>query len=404
MLRAERRLTENSAAPQTPADRIDGAAVRPTAEPSHKLQDSALLAAIVESSDDAIIGKTLDGIITSWNNGARRIFGYTADEAIGQHISILIPPGRENEEPQIQERLRLGERVDHFDTVRVTKSGECVDVSLTISPIRDAGGQIVGASKISRDISERKRAEEQARRRDAELAHLWRVGAMGNIAAGLAHELNQPLAAIMNYAGVCVNLAKTAPLPQEKLLLALNGVIGETQRAGAIISRLRSFVAKQAPRSAAVDLNELVRRSIALLDFELRHAELAVQLQLATDLQPALADGVQIQQVLVNLLSNALQAMDHLPASERNLMVQTRRVDDKFAEIAVIDSGKGLAPEQLPHLFEPFFTTKPQGLGMGLNISRSIIERHGGRLCAGVNPTDGMRFSLTLPQVCEKVP
>ena len=186
---------------------------RPAIAPEHLPQDSALLAAIVESSDDAIIGKTLDGIITSWNQGAQRIFGYRAQEMIGEPISRIIPPDHEDEETRILDRLRNGERVDHFETVRISKSGELIDVSLTISPIRDRSGHIIGASKIARDISGRKNAEQKDRQRDAELAHLARVATMGNIAAGLAHELGQPLGAIMNYAGVCMNLARATPVP-----------------------------------------------------------------------------------------------------------------------------------------------------------------------------------------------
>jgi two-component system sensor kinase FixL len=372
----------------------DAASIAPA--PEH--QDSALLAAIVESSDDAIIGKTLDGIVTSWNQGAQRIFGYRPDEMIGQPISRIIPPDREDEEPRILDRLRNGERVDHFDTVRIAKSGQLVDVSLTISPIRDPGGQIIGASKIARDITERKHAQEQTRLRDAELAHLSRVGAMGNIAAGLAHELGQPLGAIMNYAGVCMNLARMTPPPTEKLVAALDAVMNETRRAGAIISRLRAFVRKQPPKSAPVDLSELVRQSISLLNFELRHAEIKLDLQLAAALPCVLADGIQIQQVLVNLIYNAMQAMEEIPPSQRNLIVQTELAGDGFVQVSVIDSGKGIAPELLDRLFEPFFTTKPQGLGVGLNLSRSIIASHGGRVLAAVNPTGGMRFTFALPQ------
>jgi two-component system, LuxR family, sensor kinase FixL len=513
MRRAERQFLEASA--------------RSSEELAHVRQDLARLAAIVESSDDAIIGKTLDGIITSWNKAAQRIFGYTAEELIGQHISRLIPPGREQEEPQILERLRLGERVDHFDTVRITKSGESVHVSLTISPIRDEFGQIVGASKIARDITERKRAaaasaafeqrlqmaadaakigfweldlttnkltrsprhaellgfplaangfdlnlshlhpddreatrtrmeralatgeeyinefrviwpdgsvhwleergravfdqtgkplrmsgividiserkeaEQKNRQRDAELAHLARVGSMGNIAAGLAHELSQPLAAVMNYAGVCMNVARTKPSSNPQFLIALEEVMNETRRAGAIISRLRAFVSKQAPRRDQVDLNDLIRKSISLLGFELRTAALQVDLRLAANLKLVLADEIQIQQVMVNLICNAIQAMTDKPAPQRRLTIETRRLAENFAQASVTDTGKGMPAEDLARLFEPFFTTKPDGLGIGLNISRSIVTSHGGCLGASPNPGGGMRFAFTLPEIAE---
>jgi two-component system sensor kinase FixL len=499
-------------------------------ELSNARQDLARLAAIVESSDDAIIGKTLDGIITSWNKGAQRIFGYTADEMVGRHISRLIPPGREEEEPQIQERLKRGERVDHFDTIRITKSGQYVNVSLTISPIYDEFGQIVGASKIARDIteqkraaaaseafeerlkmateaakigfweldlatnkvtrsarhaqllglplavndndpsasnlhpddrettrvkmeralasgeeyinefraiwpdgsvhwlesrgravfdpngkpvrmsgivvdiSERKEAEQKNRQREADLAHLARVGSMGNIAAGLAHELSQPLAAIMNYTGVCLNVARTTPSPNPQFLIALEEVMNETRRAGAIISRLRAFVSKQAPRRDKVDLNELIRKSISLLGFELRRAAPEVDLRLATDPVFVLADEIQIEQVMVNLIVNAIQAMTDKPQPQRQLVIQAEKLPGNFAQISVTDSGKGMSAQELARLFEPFFTTKQNGLGMGLNISRSIVTSHGGCLTASLNPACGMRFEFTLPEILECPP
>ena len=486
-------------------------------------QDSAWLAAIVESSDDAIIGKTLDGVITSWNRGAQRLFGYTAIEIIGQPISKLIPAGRETEESKILDRLRLGERVDHFDTVRVTKDGALVDVSLTISPIRDESGKIVGASKIARnisdqkraaasrelieermrlavaaakigfwdwdlktgqvvrspeaaemvkageletirgisgvnyhpedrelitaklreslqvgkdyqhefriiwpdgsirwieargralydenvepyrmlgtviDITERKRNEELKRLHDAEVAHLSRISTMGNMASGLAHEINQPLGAILNYTGVCANLLKLNPVPTDKLRAALDDVVSETSRAGEIISRIRSFVAKRAPKSAAVDVNELVRESISFVDFELRHQGISMELRIASGLRPVLADTIQIEQVLVNLIHNAMQAMATTPPTRRHMTIETAPAEKGMVQVSVTDTGVGISTEGLKRLFEPFFTTKPEGLGLGLNISRSIVESHGGRLSASTNPKGGMRFSFTLP-------
>jgi two-component system sensor kinase FixL len=494
----------------------------PTTVPLDR-HDSARLAAIVESSDDAIIGKTLDGIIVSWNKGAERIFGYAAAEMVGRHISKLIPPGHESEEPEIQERLRIGGRVDHFDTVRVTKNGKLVDVSLTISPIRDESGRIVGASKIARDITEakriaaaqeeneqrmrlaadaaklglwdwdlrtktmtrsatlaklmgtsqlqseydlesvevhpddrestrlklqdaissgneyvnefrsmwpdgsihwlegrgraiyddrgdaqrmlgivvditeRKNTEEAARLREAELAHMSRISTMGNMASGLAHEINQPLGAILNYAGVCMTLLKSSPLAIDGFRIALEEVMSETRRASAIIRRIRSFVTKQTPKSALVDLNDLIQRSIALLDFELRHQSIRPNMKLATGIPLVRADAIQIEQVIVNLIYNAMQAMAEQSADDRKLTVETKCLSATAVEVNVIDTGPGMSPENLARLFQPFFTTKAQGMGMGLNISRSIIESHGGRMNGTPRAAGGMRFGFTLP-------
>ena len=616
---------------------------------SESAQNTARLAAIVESSDDAIMGKTLRGVITSWNKSAERIFGYRANAIIGERISILIPPDRQQEELEIQQRLREGQRIEHFDTVRLASDGTRIDVSLTISPIRDETGAIVGASTIARDvreqrraaaaakeveqrmrlaidagqiciwdwdiklgtiqlserlaqfldldqlttdfptlekcihpddrllvrtrlmsslnnrteyrveyrvvrrdgtvhwsesrghaffddegnpyrmsgvlidisdrklaqdatshaeyrlqkaaeaakigfwdwdlntgkmsrtilpsgsgspqsgekatdikaanihpedleilkqklnealvagteyinefwsdssdgtvrwvegrgqaiydergnatrtmgividISEQKKIEESNRLREAELTHLSRISTMGNMASGLAHELNQPLGAILNYTGVCVNLARTQPVQMGKVLTALEEVANETRRAGAIIARIRSFASKHLPVSDAIDLNDLANKSVAMLDFELRHHNVNVRSRLEAAIPMVLADSIHIQQVIVNLIYNAMQAMSEMPIARRSLAIETKLVDTETVEFSVIDSGPGIPPENMARLFEPFFTTKTQGMGMGLNISRSIVESHAGRLFATANPSGGMKFTFRLP-------
>jgi signal transduction histidine kinase len=243
---------------------------------------------------------------------------------------------------------------------------------------------------------ERKRAEIAARAREAELLHLSRVSTMGQMASGLAHELNQPLAAILNYASVCQSQLQSGKTSSEKMLAAIEGVMNETRRAGAIISRLRSFVRRQQPQSIPAHINELVQEALQLLEFELRHQNIRPRLQLAVNLPQVMADPVQIEQVLVNLIYNALEAIDG--SKTKSLSVQTSlREDGRSLEVSLIDSGPGISPHDMERLFEPFFTTKPRGLGMGLNISRTIIESHGGRLHAMPNAEQGMRFCFTLP-------
>jgi C4-dicarboxylate-specific signal transduction histidine kinase len=259
----------------------------------------------------------------------------------------------------------------------------------------------VSGSIIARAIRysiERKHAEESARIHEAELAHLSRISTMGQMASGLAHELNQPLSAILNYASVCLEHAESGNGSRETMVTALREVMSETRRAGAIISRLRSFVRKQQPPSVLVDLNAVVDESINLLDFELRHRGIRPKLRFAENLPKVLADTIQIEQVLVNLIFNALETMSENNAKGNGLIVQTALSSDaQHVEVCVIDNGAGVLPENLARLFEPFFTTKSRGLGMGLNISRSIIEAHGGRLAAAANPGGGMRFCFTIP-------
>ena len=221
---------------------------------------------------------------------------------------------------------------------------------------------------------------------------------MGQMASGLAHELNQPLGAILNYAGVGLAQAKSSNGASTKLVAALQEIMSETRRAGEIISRMREFVRKQQPNAQPIDLSHLVTQSLRLLQFELRRHEVRTKLELASGLPPVMADAIQIEQVLVNLISNAMEAMDGQEPQSRLLEIRTTLWrDSKQAAVIVSDSGAGISPADAARLFDAFFTTKPNGLGMGLNISRSIIECHGGRLTASANAQRGMRFSFTLP-------
>jgi C4-dicarboxylate-specific signal transduction histidine kinase len=260
--------------------------------------------------------------------------------------------------------------------------------------------EMLGSStaKAIRYAIERKRSDDTARSRDIELAHLSRVNMMGQMAAGLAHELNQPLSAISIYASVCLEQIKSGKNQRETMLSAMEEVANEARRAGTIISRLRSFVRKQQPQSAAVDVNVIVEESIGILGSEFRQHKMRPRLILNADLPKAMADVVQIEQVLVNLIYNALEAMLEPGSSEPGLTIATELTADAASvQVSVIDNGPGISPENLEKLFQPFFTTKTKGMGMGLNISRTIIESHGGKLNAIANEDGGMRFSFTLP-------
>jgi PAS domain S-box-containing protein len=248
------------------------------------------------------------------------------------------------------------------------------------------------------DISQRKAAQYSAWIREGELTHLSRVATMGQMASGLAHELNQPLTAILNYATVCLSEAESGNGSSALAVQAITEVMDETRRAGTIISRMRSFVRKQKPQNEPVDINELVRESNRLMEFELRHQRMKPELDLQDGIPPVMGDVVQIEQVVVNLLFNALEAMEDLPRDQKRLIVESALIDrDRSVQVSVIDSGAGISDEHMSRLFQPFFTTKSKGLGMGLNICRSMIESHGGRLTATRNSDSGMRFCFTLP-------
>ena len=363
---------------------------------AYGIEDS-MLAAIVDSSDDAILSKTLDGIITSWNAAAERIFGYEAEEAIGQHMVMLLPPDRLDEEATILAKLRRGERVDHFETVRVAKNGQRLDVSITSSPIRNSLGKIIGASKIVRDITDQKRAEAAMRWQQSAMEHLARLNTMGEMAEGLAHELNQPLASIMTYAGVSLDGVKSETISTLGIASALEGVVSESRRAGEIIRRLRDFIRKRNPSCEPVDVNTLVHDALHLLEHDFRLSEITLHLKLGSDLPRVLADPIQVVQVLVNLLRNARDAMVDPGAGGKELTVASS-VSGELIQVDVIDQGCGMAPEQMDRLFDRFFSTKAAGLGMGLAISRTIVNSFGGQL-HGTNNTQGggMTFSMTLP-------
>jgi PAS domain S-box-containing protein len=358
-------------------------------------QATRLLAAVVESSHDAIVSKNLDGIITSWNKGAERLFGYAAEEAVGQNITLIIPPDRRGEERAIVERLTRGERVDHFETVRMRKDGSLLDVALTISPMKDAEGRIVGASKLARDITERKRAEEALRQAQADLAHINRVTTMVELTASLAHEIKQPISAAMTNAKTCLRwLGRDDPNLAEASEAA-SRIVKDATRAADIISRIGLLFKKGALQRDQVDVNEVIREMIVLLRGEANRYSISIRIELAEDLPMVMADRVQLQQVFMNLMLNGIDAMKGT-TGEGELTI-TSEAGDCQVLVSVSDTGLGLPPDQAEQIFKAFFTTKDNGTGMGLPISRSIIESHGGRLWATGAPGHGATFHFTLP-------
>src|SRR5579864_7455203 len=359
-------------------------------------QATRLLAAIVESSHDAIVSKTLNGVITSWNKGAERLFGYLAEEAVGQNITLIIPPERRDEERTIVERLTRGERIDHFETVRMRKDGSLLDVSLTISPMKDASGRVVGASKLARDITERKRAEEALRQTQTDLAHASRLTTMGELTASLAHEVKQPIAAAVTDANTCLRwLTRDHPDVEEARAAAMR-IVKDGSCATDIISRIRLLFKKGTPEWEPVDVNAVVRETIVLLRSEATRYSISLRTELAEDLPQIMGDRVQLQQVIMNLIMNSIDAMKDVDGT-RELSIKSQRAENEQLLVSVSDTGVGLPPQQADQIFNAFFTTKPHGTGMGLRISRSIVESHGGRLWAADACPRGASFCFTIP-------
>ncbi len=353
------------------------------------------LSSIVKYSEDAIIGRTLEGTVTSWNPGAERIFGYSAAEMIGHSLSIIFPDELVSEEEAIISKLREGRSVSHYETTRRRKDGVQIHVSLSVSPIRDAAGDIVGASKIVRDITDRKAAETRFRQLQSEMAHVSRLTAMGQLTSAIAHELNQPLTAVANFVDTARIVLEGVQDPNvAKIDQFLAKGAAQIERAGEIIRRLREFVEKRKVSRTTESVNSIVQDAIALGLL----SSSDVNVTLKTELEPGLAaislDRIQIQQVLVNLIRNAIEAMH---ASKLKEITISTKLNGPLIEIAVADTGPGIPPEIAGRLFQPFSTTKSTGMGIGLMICRSIVEAHGGTICAAPRAGGGTVFTIQLP-------
>jgi two-component system sensor kinase FixL len=482
------------------------------------------LAAILSSATDAYVGKTLDGIVTDWNQGAEAIFGYVAGEIVGQPIAILLPPGHESEEADILARIRRGERIENFETRRRRKDGGIIDVSVTVSPVHDERGRMIGAFKVARDITASKKAgtalkEREAhlqsvldtvpdamivintrgimqsfsataeklfgyraeevmgqnvsilmpepyssqhdsylarylatgerriiglgrlvvgQRRDgstfpmelsvgearsgerrfftgfvrdlterqeakqrfqdlqAELIFMSRFTALGEMASTLAHELNQPLTAATSYLnGARRLLDRGRPEDQPEIRAAIDSAAGQALRAGQIIKRLREFVSRGESDRNPQDLRQLVEEASALAQVGARESGVRVSFAFDPKAGLVMVDRIQIQQVILNLMRNALEAMDE-QGGRKELYVSTRLLNNQTIEVAVADTGPGIAPDIMARLFQPFVTSKRQGMGVGLSISRTIVEAHGGILTAEPAPEGGTIFRMTL--------
>jgi len=280
--------------------------------------------------------------------------------------------------------------------VRMTREGRRVEVSLTISPIKDDHGVIIGASTIARDITRRKQAEVEGIRQRAELAHLSRVTMLGELSSSLAHELNQPLGAILRNTEAA-ELFLQEPSPDlEELRSILADIRKDDERAGAVIDRMRALVKRSEIEHSLLDLNLLANEVISLVRPDADSRKVRLTLEPASSLPPVFGDRVQLQQVLLNLLLNAIHAVNDSALDRRRVTVRVKPAG-KQVDVVVSDTGHGIPTDKLPRLFEPFFTTKQNGMGMGLPISRTIMKAHLGSIRAENDPAGGAMFCFTLP-------
>jgi PAS domain S-box-containing protein len=482
---------------------------------------AAWLAAIVQSSDDAIIGKTLDGIVTSWNPAAERMFGYTAAEMVGESIMRIIPEERRGEEAEVLSRIQRGEIVDHFETTRVAKDGRAISISLTVWPIKDAAGRIIGASKIARDVTDRKRAaaafhqsETQARaileaaseailivdrsgaivsvnRKTEEMfgyprerllgrplevllperlkslhvghratyfkdPHMRpmgrgldlvacrqdgtefpveislsyvetenglralafvtditqrqvleratrqaeRLSALGRLSAGIAHEVNNPIGIISSRIEIMLLDAEVQSLPGN-VTEDLRVLHRHAQRVARIAHGLLSFARESSSERGPVDLNEVVEETLLLVEKGADKSGITIRRALTPGLPLVHGDGNALQQVVMNLVTNARDAL----GGGGVITLETSLVPGRpgMARLTVRDDGPGISPDVLPRIFDPFYTTKTEGTGLGLSISYGIVRDHNGTIDVESLPGQGTTFILTFPSLAEGV-
>jgi two-component system CheB/CheR fusion protein len=346
---------------------------------------SSQLRAIVESSEDAIISKDLQGVILSWNRGAEQIFGYTTEEAIGQSIKMLLPPDRAYEESDIMERIRAGGRVKHFETVRVRKDGSRIHVSITVSPMRDAAGAIIGASHIARDITERKDFEEQLRQTQ-------KLESLGVLAGGLAHDFNNLLTGIMGNASLAMDEVDNPTLTR----LRLDEVLHASERAALLIGQMLAYAGKGRFLVERLDLSAEVREILPLLQTSVSKL-VRIDMQLAGDLPPVEADRAQMQQLIMNLAINAGEAIDDHPGVVTISTAAQLSDSERQVILEVRDTGVGMSEETKARIFDPFFTTKFTGRGLGLAAVMGIIRAHRGTISVTSAPGQGTTFRVALP-------
>jgi len=334
-----------------------------------------------------------------WTKETYRIHEVPLDyvPSLEEAVNFYHPEDRPRLEQAIQRALEHGEPFD-MEIRFITAKGKHLWIHMTCKP-QIVDGKTVKLSGAFQDITKRKNSEKLARRHQAEMFHVSRLSMMGEMASGLAHELNQPLCAILSCSDMCSHMAKDGNPDIDRLNKGLELIASQAERAGEIVRRIRDFVQKRETNRTSVDINNIVQEAIGLIDADIRHSQTVVDLRLSRRLPMVLGDVIQIEQVLLNLMRNAIEVMQSEDREERRLTIETTAGPEKVVEIAVSDTGPGLAPQASEKLFDSFHTTKPDGLGIGLAICRSIIEAHEGEIWAEPDTGGGAVFKFTLPIV-----
>jgi PAS domain S-box-containing protein len=369
---------------------------------SRELRESQnRLGLIMDSSQDAIIGKNLDGIITHWNKGAQQMYGYSPQEAIGQHISMLCPKDRPDEIPLIMEKIRRGEQVSYFESVRATKDGRRLDVSVSVSPIHDTDGNVVGASAIARNITAQKKVEDQLRQSQ-------KMEAVGRLAGGVAHDFNNLLGIVT----ACTELLRARS--DEESLEYLDNIREAAKRGAALTRQMLAFGRKQQVQPQILDMNEKLREVTKLVS-PLMGDDVEILLQPRTKAAIVEVDPGQLDQIVMNLAVNARDAM---PKGGK-LIIETGTFDfdesfardhatlkaGRYVMLAISDNGIGMDEATRSRIFEPFFTTKETGKGTGLGLATvyGIVKQSGGEIWVYSEPGRGTTFKIYFPSAEHKI-
>ena len=350
---------------------------------------------LVDSNIIGIFIWNLDGRIIDGNEAFLRIIGYDRGDLIAGRLNWreLTPPEWQEAADRRVAQLEASGTTQPHEKEYFRKDGTRVPVLVGAAAFEGSSGEGVG---FVLDLTDRKRAERAYTEVQMELAHANRVAAMGQLSASIAHEISQPLGAVLSYANAASHWLAAQPPAVEEVRGALDFIVKSGVQASEVIDRIRALVKKAPPRTDKLEINEAVLEVIGLTRNEMAKNGISVRTQLAESLPAIQGDRVQLQQVILNLLINAMEAMSAMSEGPRDLLISTAKTDSEGVLVAVRDSGPGLAPESVERLFEPFYTTKPGGLGMGLSICRSIIEAHHGRLWATANTPHGAVFQFTL--------
>lgn len=357
------------------------------------------LRTIIESEPECVKLQAADGTVLEINPaGLRLVDAGRPEDIIGKKIYDVVAQEYKEIYRENMRRVFEGEAVV-YEFKSITLKGRTCWMETHAVPLRDARGAVYALLGITRDITEHKWAEEQGRRHQTELARVARLSTMGEMATGLAHELNQPLSAIANFARGCIRRLRSGDMAPADLIEPLEEVCEQAERAGEIMRHVRDFVRKSEPRMTAVDINQVVRSVVKFTELEARQHETIVTLQLAPEQPRVWADSIMVEQVICNLVRNAMEAMAEMRSLRREVMIRTVPHGENAIEIEVVDTGPGIDGAVIDQVFDQFFTTKPEGVGMGLSISRSIVESHGGSIRAESRAGGGATFRFTLQAI-----